>query len=171
MRALRVGDRVAVGPGPRFSDVFFFTHRDPDAAASFVRIRARSGEVLRLSPGHYLYVAGGLKAAAEVRKGDWLRLASGEAAEVAEVGDVERRGLFKPQTLHGDIVVDGVVNSTYTTAVERRLAHGALRVLRWCYRSVPGVLTRGMLGEAFAEGSAALAAVLRADGRGVGVEL
>jgi Hint module len=43
---------------------------------------------------------------------------------------VWREGLFNPQTLHGDVVVDGLRASSYTTAVEPAVAHRLLWPLR-----------------------------------------
>lgn len=40
---------------------------------------------------------------------------------------------FNPQTLDGDILVDGIVTSTYTTAVAPRVARAVLSPLRLLY--------------------------------------
>jgi Hint module len=129
MDAVAVGDAVKVGPG-EYSRIFMFTHRLPDAAARFVALQTVSGPSLTLTPGHYVYADGALVAASEVAVGAALALGDGRTATVASCGEVAGAGLFNPQTVHGDIVVNGIVASTYTTAVEPRLAHAALAPLR-----------------------------------------
>lgn len=170
MAKLRVGHRVQTAPGPVFSDLFLFTHRASDVVSAFVLIRTRSGHELRVSPGHYLRVDGALRPAAAVRRGDAVVLASGEMTVVVGVEEVQARGLYNPQTVHGDIVVDGIVSSTYTTAVEPRFAHGMLVAVRWLYASIPSAFLRPLLEAVFAEGSPRLAAVLPG-GRGCNLEL
>lgn len=128
MRDLQVGDEVLVGDGG-FSRVFMFTHRVKEGRFRFVQIGTNSRRV-RLSAGHLLYANGMLKKAADVRVGDQLRLADGEEDEVREVTEVEADGLYNPQTVHGDIIVDGVTASCYTDAVPAKAAHALLAPLR-----------------------------------------
>lgn len=132
MRALRVGDEVAVGGGA-FSRVFMFTHRVAEGRFRFVELRTRSARIA-LSAGHYIYAAGSLKAAGDVRVGDSLRLADGTEERVRSARWVKEKGLYNPQTEQGDIVVNGVVASTYTEAVPPKAAHALLtpaRALKW----------------------------------------
>jgi desert hedgehog len=134
MDELVAGDRVHVGRG-MFSEVFMFTHMFADVAANFVVIdAASSGAHLRLTPGHYMYVNGVLAAAKSVAVGDAIELADGTMDTVAAVSSAVLQGLYNPQTLQGDIVVDHVRVSTYTTAVEPAFAHAALTPLRAAYR-------------------------------------
>lgn len=133
MDALSIGDTVKVGAG-EYSRVFMFTHKTAGARHAFVTLTTASGAALALTRGHYLYANGALVAAAAVRVGDVLALGDGRASPVVQVGSAPGGGLYNPQTVHGDVVVDGVLASTYTTAVEPRLAHAALaplRVLDW----------------------------------------
>jgi hypothetical protein len=58
---------------------------------------------------------------------------SGRWTAVVSTTLVEATGLYNPQTIHGDIVVDGIVASTYTTAVDPQVAHGLLAPLRVLY--------------------------------------
>jgi len=153
MDALAVGDAVAVGGG-RFSEVFAFTHADAAAVSAFVELTVASPAdacaahptSLRLTPGHYLSVNGGLAAASTVVVGDRLVRADGSAAVVTQVSTVRRAGLYNPQTVDGAILVDGIVTSTYTTAVEPRVAHAALAPLRALY-AVGGGWVGGLLTE------------------------
>ncbi|OSX75398.1 hypothetical protein BU14_0238s0021 [Porphyra umbilicalis] len=141
MDTLVVGDSVAVGGG-RFSDVFAFTHADADAMTAFVRLTvappaadacAAHPSSLRLTAGHYLSVNGRLAAASTVVVGDLLRRADGSSAPVVAVGVAVAGGLYNPQTVDGSILVDGIVASTYTTAVAPHLAAAALAPMRALY--------------------------------------
>jgi hypothetical protein len=146
MDALAVGDAVAVGGSARPSPVFMFTHREKAGVHAFVRLTTAAGAALSLSPGHYVYAGGALVRADAVRVGDELRLAGGSASGVVAVGATLELGLYNPQTLHGDIVVDGVVASTYTAAVEPAVAHAALAPLRAafaCFGYSTGALDAG----------------------------
>lgn len=136
MRELRVSDHVAVGNG-QYSPVFGFSHRDPTAIASFVSLQLQSGTRLRVTRTHYVYANGRAVLARDVRVGDWMRLMNATESRVIAVNAScpQRAGLFNPQTLHGDIVVDGVVVSTFTAALLKGAAHPLLTPLRAVYRT------------------------------------
>lgn len=129
MSSLSIGDVVKVGVN-KYSRVFMFTHKMAESVHKFVTLKTASGVSLSLTKGHYLYVNDVLAAASTVAVGDSLTLASGEKASVVAVEASTRTGLFNPQTVDGDIVVDGVLSSTYTTAVEPGFAHALLAPLR-----------------------------------------
>ena len=137
MRELAVGDKVLVGPGGHYSEVFMFSHRLTDAEATFVEIHtAASTRPLAITGGHYLYANGKLAQARAVRPGDNVTLgATGAAALVVAVRSVRKEGLYNPHTLNGDIVVNGVLTSTYTAAFSPTLAHVVLAPLRAMYRA------------------------------------
>lgn len=129
MEELSVGDQVRVS-SDEFSEVFMFTHKLSDAKHSFVTLRTASGATISATNGHYIYANGQLAAAGTVRQGDVLTLANGQLDIVDSVRSESARGLFNPQTAHGSIVVNGVLASTYTTAVEPSFAHAILSPLR-----------------------------------------
>lgn len=131
IRDLDVGDEVAVGNG-KFSPVFMFTHREPHKLHEFVELKTAHG-TLRLTGGHMLYVNGKLTRAAEVRIGDMLQYESTGWVSVEKVSIVRGRGLYNPQTMHGDILVDQVLVSTYTSAVAPSVAHSLSLPLRAIY--------------------------------------
>lgn len=146
MDALHVGEEVLVAPG-KYSPVFAFSHADALRRYSFLRLHlsaapsATGGKafdaVLTLTAGHLLYVNGGaLVRAREVHEGDWVWSAQGHQLHVVDVSVVQDVGLYNPQTLHGDIVVDGVVASTFTEAVLPRVATAWLAPLRLAYKAV-----------------------------------
>jgi hypothetical protein len=153
MRALTIGDRVKVGRA-EYSEVFMFTHKDPHFRTHFKALRCKSGHVIKMTPGHYVYLNGALAAAGSAKARDKVMLGNGEVSEVVEVSDVVETGLYNPQTVHGDIVVDGVVASTYTTAVSPTFAHAWLSPLRFLY----GIA--GVSGGVYENGADSFAAVL-----------
>lgn len=132
MSAVRIGDRVQVGPGV-YSSIFGWTHRDNDSVATFVQVTLNSGEVLDATGGHYVYVQGGVKQMRRVQVGDWMVRAEGGWGRVVSIKLEVRRGIYNPQTVHGDIVVGGVVCTTYTEAIEPAVAHTLLAPLRAAY--------------------------------------
>ena len=129
MDELVVGDRVAVGRG-MFAEIFMFTHKLANVEHEFVSLHTAAGPVLRLTQGHYLPLNSVYRPAGEAKVGDRVVLGDGTSTTIAEVSSVVDIGLFNPQTQHGDIVVDGVLASTYTTAVDPSMAHALLAPLR-----------------------------------------
>lgn len=130
MDELNVGDHVLVSPDV-YSPVFLFTHQDARAEPVFARIHHDGADSpLTLTPGHYLYANDELVAASAVRAGDRLRTSSGLVVRVTRIARAHGSGLYNPQTLHGDVVVNGVVASTYTRAVDPRTAAALLAPVR-----------------------------------------
>lgn len=132
MSKLQVGHRVEVGNG-RFSDVFAFSHADDDRAYSFMRIDTDGGHSLLATASHFIYINGAVKAAGDAKIGDYLTRENGARQLVVSVSQEVHVGLFNPQTLHGDIVVDGFLSTTYTTAIEPRAASILLGPVRTLY--------------------------------------
>lgn len=129
MDELSVGDMVKVGVN-QFSRVFMFTHKLADAKNNFVTLNTAAGAQISLTPGHYLYANGALVAAKTVVAGDELTLGNGDVTQVTSVASAQGTGLFNPQTVSGNVVVNGVQASTYTTAVEPSFAHAVLSPFR-----------------------------------------
>ena len=155
MDKLQIGDRVLVAPG-EYSEVYLFTHRLPEATAEVVKLTTLRGDKqLRLTPNHYVYVNGTLAAAHVVRPGDNVTLADGTQTTVASVAREMADGLFNPHTLHGDVVVDGIITSTYTQGIAPALAHAALWPVRALYQAGVDVAE-----DQFASGSQALSDLL-----------
>lgn len=151
MHELKVGDVVKAAHPDTFSAVYFFSHADADVRASAVRIETSiSGVVFTASPGHLLYVNGHLVEAGRIRVGDILHVArddddddddSGSStpsvdAIVVAVARSVVRGRFNPHTLHGDIVVNGIAASSFTTAVHPAVARTLLLPFRAAYRAL-----------------------------------
>lgn len=145
MHQLQTGDRVAVGAG-NFSPVFAWTHRDSSVKAkTYVSIDAGLSRPLTLTPSHFVHASGRTVPAASVRKGDVMTAENGSSVVVRAVTEVQSRGLFNPQTLHGDIVVDGLVVSTYTTTVEQAAAHALLAPVRAAFRCAGNTVGSALL--------------------------
>jgi hypothetical protein len=132
MDELAVGDRVKVGNN-LFSDIFMFTHKLPAIKNNFVVIRTVSGQVITLTPGHFIYLNNDLVDSAAAKVGDIIFLGNGALSTVSAVSQTVEAGLYNPQTLQGDIVVNGIIASTYTTALRPDTAHALLLPLRALY--------------------------------------
>jgi len=159
MDEISVGDKVLVNADKDYSDVFMFSHRMPASAvtADFVKLQTETGHELMLTPNHYLYVNGNMAVASTVKVGDTLRSQDGSAVIVTHVTSATAAGLYNPNTLHGDLVVNGIVVSTYTSDVNPTLAHAALWPVRLAYTLGGGA---DVLGQAFDNGSDFIASIM-----------
>lgn len=130
MAQLEIGDVVRVSE-TEFSPVVFWGHRSDQVSTNYVRVELSSGRTTMLSKNHLAYVNGELVAAGKIRVGDLMRDAElGEESSVQTVEhNVAAKGLYNPHTAHGDLVVDGVVVSTYGV-VDARVAHALIFVER-----------------------------------------
>lgn len=144
MDQVQIGDRVRVGKDI-FSEVFMFTHKVSKKVSQFVKLDLASGASISATSGHYLYLNGRLAAARTAKCGDVMELANGVRSTVEKVSAVRGTGLYNPQTVHGDIVVNGVRASTFTTAIEAGTAQAMLAPLRMVY-GVLGWSTRAFDG-------------------------
>lgn len=137
MHELQLGDRVLVGTAPDdpqhavYSTIFAFSHRDRYARAAFIEVTlADTNATLRLTPGHYVHSSRRLVAARVLRARDALRRGDGRQVRITRVRQVMAHGLYNPQTMHGDIVVNGICASTFTMAVAPRCAVALLAPVR-----------------------------------------
>lgn len=130
MDQLKAGDKVAVGHG-QYSEVYFFSTQMTEAQSKFISLTTSNlGSPLTLTGGHFLYVNDVLSPAQDVKAGDVLTQEDGSKVKVLAVSSQWSSGLFNPHTMHGDIIVDGILTSTYTTAIHPTLAHALLSPLR-----------------------------------------
>ena len=114
MEKLRVGHQVLVNKQRNeYSHVFAFSHSSRSIMSEFVRLRTTRNHTLILSPYHFVYANNKPVLAKAVAISDMLHHASGDAA-VVSTDRVRMRGLYNPQTLHGDIVVNGFRATTFT---------------------------------------------------------
>lgn len=112
------------------SRVFLFTHRSPAVRSRMVRITTSCDHAVTLSPAHYLRTPFGLVAARHMRVNEDVLTVSG-TCKVVNVERVAAVGLYAPHTIHGDIIVDGVVASSYVQSVHPRVAHALLLPVRF----------------------------------------
>lgn len=148
MDSISVSGIIKVGMN-EYSEVFMFTHKTAEGQNAFIRVKTASGDEISLSEGHYIYANGILVPASRLRVGDELLLGNGKASPVASVHISVEAGLYNPQTVSGSIVVNGVVASTYTTAIEPSIAHAALAPLRGLHQTLglsTGALDHGASG-------------------------
>lgn len=129
MEDLTVGDYVFVGYG-QYSRIIDFSHADRNVITSFDRFFTESGQILTVTPSHYIHTRRGLLPAKLVTANDFLVLADGGYVSVTAKDRVVERGLFNPHTTQGDIVVDGFLVSTYTSAVKPVSAHALMAPIR-----------------------------------------
>lgn len=119
-----------------YSPVFLFTHRSElQRTNDYVRIMTQGNHSLVVTGTHLIYVNGGLAPAKRTMIGDRVLTLSGWKSVTALHLNVHARGLYNPQTLHGNIIVDGFVVSTFTQAVPVRIAVGLLMPLRALFRA------------------------------------
>lgn len=132
MAKLEIGDRVLTTSG--FSDVILFTHRQRLSHNAFYRIHTANGS-LTVSSGHYVYANGGKLLAAKIlKRTDSLEMEGGLLTGITGIDRVSAFGLYNPQTTSGTIIVNGFAASTYTTAIEPKLAHFVLMApVRWLH--------------------------------------
>lgn len=136
MNEIMIGDRVKVG-SQEYSEVFMFTHRIHKGVFNFISIECTACQTpLRLSHDHILPVNGRFRPAREVRVGDSVVMSSGIVSTVSKIAQVSESGLFNPQTLDGRIIVNDVLVSTYTAAIEQNAAHALLAPLRYLFRTL-----------------------------------
>lgn len=145
---LQSGHSVQVGPArSQFSTVFFFSHRVSNELRTFPFLNISfssdfSPSYIVISADHYLHARASaegsvaLLAASELNPGSHsLLLKDGSLAPVLTVRNVYDTGLYAPHTLHGDIVINNVVVSTYTASIHPKLAHHVLlRPVAWLHR-------------------------------------
>lgn len=145
MRDIGLGDVVLVSHNPdTYSAVYFLSHADPSVRAPAIRIEtaATRKSPFSASPGHLVHVVPAnqreseaiLMPMSKVKVGDRV-LAVGEWTKVEKVTRTVQQGRFNPHTLHGDIVVNGVMASSFTTAIHPHVADVLLLPFRMAYRT------------------------------------
>jgi hypothetical protein len=127
MDQLQTGDYVKAG-NDRFSRVYSFSHLDMSMEATFLQIHMEQlDQPLEVSPDHIVYVSGGKTVrASDVRVGDRMD----NDYLVSRITIVRRHGVYAPVTYSGNIVVSGVLASSYVSlldnvspGVQNRVAH------------------------------------------------
>lgn len=136
MDQVMIGDMLKVSANDQYSPVVFWGHKDEHAVSNnFVRVTFEDERVIMLTANHLVYVKNVLMPANRIRAG--MSMKDGAAGHDVVVKSVEftmhAKGLYNPHTAHGDVVVDGIVVSSYGS-VAPHLAHALLaveRLMRW----------------------------------------
>jgi hypothetical protein len=131
MTSLEIGDFVKSGEG-QFSRVYTFGHIEREAQGTYYQITTEGlSTPLEISGPHIVYANGKAVRASDVSVGDML----GEN-QVSKIELVRSMGVYAPMTESGDIVVSGVVASSYVAlwdysiAAQKMVYHAALAPLR-----------------------------------------
>lgn len=131
MDQLTLGDHIHVAAN-EFSELIMWSHRDANALSDdFVEIQLASGRKVTATRDHLMHANGKLVPASDVKPGDLMvDVVRGVSSVESVRHSVRARGLFNPHTASGDLVVDGVLVSAYTTAIPPRVAHTLLAIER-----------------------------------------
>ena len=119
MDQLKAGDWVWTSQG--YSKIYSFGHYDPVRKAEFLQLQTSPSidAPLEISADHMLYVYNQedrttrLLPARSVKLNDILVTEQGTSVEVWSVAKIQRRGIYAPFTVSGDIAVNGIVASNY----------------------------------------------------------
>jgi hypothetical protein len=117
METLNIGDYVRAASG-KFTQVYSFGHLHKEVETDFLQFISKDDHEsqLEITSDHMVFVASGdVVRASEVKVGDKLL---GLKNKVAEIRSVKRRGVYAPVTFTGDIVVSGVVSSSYVSIMD-----------------------------------------------------
>jgi len=138
MDELKIGDLAMTSTG-KFSKIYSFIHYAPETQALFLQIQMNdNGYPLEITADHLIYVYDGIRKnnatilrAGDVKVGDSLLSENGTAARVISVRTVKRQGVFAPATEHGDIVVNGVIASSYVALASFQKMRVSFEVQTW----------------------------------------
>jgi hypothetical protein len=136
METLKIGDYVRTARG-QFSQVYSFGHLHKEVETNFLQIISEHDREnpLEITFDHMVFVeSGDVVRASEVKVGDQLL---GRNYKVAEIRSVKRHGVYAPVTFTGDIIVSGVVASSYVSIWENispRIVNTASHTLMGLHR-------------------------------------
>ena len=129
MQDLKIGMQVLVGKDT-YSPVIAWTHQDNNIHYPFVKVTTKNENIIRLTKGHYIYADNQLMTARNLKIGMTLKTATAQDDMIIKIEKEYGRGLYNPQTAHGDIVVDGIIATTYTNTITPNTAHALLAPIR-----------------------------------------
>jgi len=154
-----------------FSEVLMFLDRSPKEVRRYVTLKTEEGRSLKLTPTHLVYAGDRwcdelscMRAtfAGLVEEGQAVMVEEEEvlvARLVEEVSSTTELGVFAPLTREGNLVVEGVLASSYAVIDSQRIAHASFAPVRWVSSFSDGVraLWRTIsLGESLPRSSGAL---------------
>ena len=146
MEEVRPGDRlqaVASDGSIVFSEVLMFLDRSPKEVRRYVTIKTERGRTLTLTSTHLVYTGDRwcdelscMRAtyAGMVEEGQAVMVKEEkdlEAQVVESVGSATEQGVFAPLTREGNLLVEGVLASSYAVIDSQRIAHASFAPVRW----------------------------------------
>lgn len=134
---LQIGHFVQVAPH-RFSRVFASTHNISSLSMKyhFLSLVTTRGFRVTLSHSHYIpVVGGGLKPAGDLSVGQSIYTVDGGHDTILRITAEMKNGLHNPHTEDGQIIVGGIIVSTYTKHIAPRAAVAYLSPLRGMSRA------------------------------------
>ena len=137
IKEVQRGDLVKVVNG-KYSPIFAFTHHDSNVIYKrFVTVRSDGGHVFTATEGHFVKVNRQFLPLETIKVGDQMIDSKNQLVNITSIlHGVSGTGLYNPQTLDGTIIVNGLVASTYTTAVDYITAHALLTPMRAVFKHV-----------------------------------
>lgn len=142
MDELKIGDEILTR-NRAFSQVYMFSHQNFYRKSWFIRLHFANNKTLAASSGHYVplhtytYASSSRSryvAIDEIKVGDAMVDRFGRPLKVNRIDEIEETGLFNPHTLQGELVVNDVLVSSYTSACTPNAASAALAFPRSLYR-------------------------------------
>lgn len=137
-----------------YSAVYLFPHFQTTGTHTFMQLTTETNSTIRMTPDHYALVTdtrsaafAGRKAvaAADVQPGMFVWRTHAFSRTVApelviKVDTVTGTGIINPFTLEGNIVIDGIVASSYSTMLGSEAAmHSFTAIGRALYHVAPGL--------------------------------
>ena len=123
MDALQIGDSVQIADGT-FSKVYSFGHKASTQRTKYLQVFSASmdkGRPLEISPEHLIYTRDTSKKtwklvpAGDLNAGDSLLSANERPSTILWIREIERNGAYAPLTLSGNLLVNGVLTSSYVS--------------------------------------------------------
>ena len=146
MEEVRPGDKlqsVASDGSIVFSEVLMFLDRSPKEVRRYVTLKTEKGRTLTLTSTHLVYAGDRwcdelscMRAtyAGMVEEGQAVMVKEEEelvAQLVEEVGVATEQGVFAPLTREGNLLVEGVLASSYAVIDSQGIAHASFAPVRW----------------------------------------
>lgn len=146
MSSLTPGDRVmALSETGQvvFSPVLLFLHRDPKSKSRFLSLQTEDGHRLAVTAHHLVFSDAYCRPdsrqyraqfASRAQTGTCIvvHTAEGEVrpSRIISISEEESTGVYAPLTEAGNVLVDGVLASSYALVEDHRLAHWAFGPVR-----------------------------------------
>lgn len=146
LSSLTPGDRVmALSETGQvvFSPVLLFLHRDPESRSRFLSLQTEDGHRLAVTPHHLVFSDAYCRPdgrqyrarfASRAQTGTCIVVLTAEGdvrpSRIVSISEEEDTGVYAPLTEAGNVLVDGVLASSYALVEDHRLAHWAFGPVR-----------------------------------------